>query len=55
MQELAKIRYDLCPRHLKDKQFWRIYFLLAKSYISQYALVLTVSPCVCDASVVEFN
>ncbi|CAO2198296.1 unnamed protein product [Urochloa humidicola] len=33
-KELAKIRYDLCPRHMKDKQFWRIYFLLAKSYIS---------------------
>ncbi|GJN01444.1 hypothetical protein PR202_ga18711 [Eleusine coracana subsp. coracana] len=36
--ELAKIRYDLCPRHMKDKQFWRIYFLLAKSYISPYEL-----------------
>jgi hypothetical protein len=33
-KELAKIRYDLCPRHMKDKQFWRIYFLLAKSYTS---------------------
>ncbi|XP_044460137.1 uncharacterized protein [Triticum aestivum] len=20
--ELAKVRYDLCPRHMKDKQFW---------------------------------
>ncbi|KAL6844426.1 hypothetical protein ACP4OV_026099 [Aristida adscensionis] len=37
-KELAKIRYDLCPRHMKDKQFWRIYFLLAKSYISPYEL-----------------
>uniref|UniRef100_A0A0E0DJJ5 BSD domain-containing protein n=1 Tax=Oryza meridionalis TaxID=40149 RepID=A0A0E0DJJ5_9ORYZ len=37
-QELAKIRYDLCPRHMKDKQFWRIYFLLAKSYTSPYEL-----------------
>ncbi|KAK3141243.1 hypothetical protein QOZ80_4BG0331340 [Eleusine coracana subsp. coracana] len=37
-KELAKIRYDLCPRHMKDKQFWRIYFLLAKSYISTYEL-----------------
>jgi len=33
-KELAKIRYDLCPRHMKDKQFWKIYFLLSKSYIS---------------------
>ncbi|KAL5215624.1 hypothetical protein ABZP36_007025 [Zizania latifolia] len=37
-KELAKIRYDLCPRHIKDKQFWRIYFLLAKSYTSPYEL-----------------
>uniref|UniRef100_A0A0E0DJJ3 MPN domain-containing protein n=1 Tax=Oryza meridionalis TaxID=40149 RepID=A0A0E0DJJ3_9ORYZ len=37
-KELAKIRYDLCPRHMKDKQFWRIYFLLAKSYTSPYEL-----------------
>lgn len=37
-KELAKIRYDLCPRHMKDKLFWRIYFLLAKSYISPYEL-----------------
>ncbi|TKW24052.1 hypothetical protein SEVIR_3G027000v4 [Setaria viridis] len=37
-KELAKIRYDLCPRHMKDKQFWRIYFLLAKSYVSPYEL-----------------
>ncbi|XP_062227016.1 uncharacterized protein LOC133925175 [Phragmites australis] len=37
-KELAKIRYDLCPRHMKDKQFWRVYFLLAKSYISPYEL-----------------
>ncbi|XP_048566901.1 uncharacterized protein LOC125546824 [Triticum urartu] len=21
-KELAKVRYDLCPRHMKDKQFW---------------------------------
>ncbi|KAJ1273306.1 hypothetical protein BS78_06G270000 [Paspalum vaginatum] len=37
-KELAKIRYDLCPRHMKDKLFWRIYFLLAKTYISPYEL-----------------
>ncbi|XP_062184320.1 uncharacterized protein LOC133888184 [Phragmites australis] len=37
-KELAKIRYDLCPRHMKDKQFWRIYFRLAKSYNSPYEL-----------------
>ncbi|XP_044968128.1 uncharacterized protein LOC123428036 [Hordeum vulgare subsp. vulgare] len=37
-KELAKIRYDLCPRHMKDKQFWTIYFLLARSHILPYEL-----------------
>ncbi|XP_047085792.1 uncharacterized protein LOC124697213 [Lolium rigidum] len=37
-KELAKIRYDLCPRHMKDKQFWSLYFLLARSYILPYEL-----------------
>ncbi|XP_051219591.1 uncharacterized protein [Lolium perenne] len=37
-KELAKIRYDLCPRHMKDKQFWTVYFLLARSYILPYEL-----------------
>ncbi|WVZ87538.1 hypothetical protein U9M48_034161 [Paspalum notatum var. saurae] len=37
-KELAKIRYDLCPRHMKDKLFWRIYFLLANTSISPYEL-----------------
>ncbi|XP_044460248.1 uncharacterized protein [Triticum aestivum] len=26
-KELAKVRYDLCPCHMKDKQFWT-YILL---------------------------
>ncbi|EMS65642.1 hypothetical protein CFC21_019407 [Triticum aestivum] len=37
-KELAKVRYDLCPRHMKDKQFWTIYFLLARTYILPYEL-----------------
>uniref|UniRef100_A0ACD5V4T3 Uncharacterized protein n=2 Tax=Avena sativa TaxID=4498 RepID=A0ACD5V4T3_AVESA len=37
-KELAKIRYDLCPRHMKDKQFWTVYFLLSRSYILPYEL-----------------
>ncbi|CAM0947890.1 unnamed protein product [Alopecurus aequalis] len=37
-KELAKIRYDLCPRHMKDKQFWTVYFMLARSYILPFEL-----------------
>ncbi|KAH0448372.1 hypothetical protein IEQ34_022172 [Dendrobium chrysotoxum] len=34
--EISEIRYALCPRFLKDKQFWRIYFLLVKNYVAPY-------------------
>ncbi|KAJ4809602.1 BSD domain containing protein [Rhynchospora pubera] len=33
-KEISKLRYDLCPRHMKDKQFWNIYFLLVKTHIA---------------------
>ncbi|KAK9145992.1 hypothetical protein Sjap_005895 [Stephania japonica] len=36
--EISQLRYALCPRHLKDSQFWRIYFLLVKSLVSPYEL-----------------
>ncbi|XP_020592417.1 uncharacterized protein LOC110032953 isoform X2 [Phalaenopsis equestris] len=34
--EISRIRYALCPRFLKDKQFWRIYFHLVKNYVAPY-------------------
>nr|XP_029117621.1 uncharacterized protein LOC105034973 isoform X2 [Elaeis guineensis] len=34
VKEIAQLRYILCPRHLKEEQFWRIYFLLVKSYVA---------------------
>nr|CAD1839154.1 unnamed protein product [Ananas comosus var. bracteatus] len=37
-KEIAKLRYVLCPRHLKDNEFWRIYFLLVKSYVAPYEI-----------------
>ncbi|KAG6500459.1 hypothetical protein ZIOFF_040304 [Zingiber officinale] len=36
VKEIARLRYVLCPRHLKERQFWRIYFQLVKSYIAPY-------------------
>ncbi|KAK9088077.1 hypothetical protein Syun_030471 [Stephania yunnanensis] len=38
VKEISQLRYALCPRHLKDTQFWRIYFLLVKSLVSPYEL-----------------
>ncbi|KAJ3709191.1 hypothetical protein LUZ61_012896 [Rhynchospora tenuis] len=37
-KEISRLRYDLCPRHMKDKQFWTIYFLLVKSHIAPYEI-----------------
>lgn len=34
-QELSQLRYRLCPGHLKEQQFWRIYFMLVKSYVAE--------------------
>ncbi|XP_062149039.1 uncharacterized protein LOC133857726 [Alnus glutinosa] len=38
VKEISQLRYMLCPRHLKERQFWRIYFKLVKSYVAEYEL-----------------
>ncbi|XP_021763458.1 uncharacterized protein LOC110728122 [Chenopodium quinoa] len=38
VKELSQLRYTLCPRHMKERQFWRIYFSLVKSYVTEYEL-----------------
>ncbi|CAI8584614.1 unnamed protein product [Vicia faba] len=35
---MSQLRYVLCPRHLKDNQFWTIYFALARSHLAPKAL-----------------
>ncbi|XP_077250444.1 BSD domain-containing protein [Tasmannia lanceolata] len=38
VKEISQLRYVLCPRHLKERQFWRIYFMLVKSYVTPYEI-----------------
>ncbi|KAL3620459.1 hypothetical protein CASFOL_035371 [Castilleja foliolosa] len=38
VKELAQLRFRLCPRYLKERQFWRIYFTLVRSYVTEYEL-----------------
>ncbi|KAK9726524.1 hypothetical protein RND81_05G221300 [Saponaria officinalis] len=38
VKELSQLRYTLCPRHLKERQFWRIYFTLVKPHLTEYEL-----------------
>ncbi|KAK8694095.1 hypothetical protein V6N13_071656 [Hibiscus sabdariffa] len=37
-KELSLLRFKLCPRHLKEETFWRIYFMLVKSHVAEYEL-----------------
>ncbi|XP_022758645.1 uncharacterized protein LOC111305400 [Durio zibethinus] len=38
VKELSQLRFKLCPRHLKEDKFWRIYFMLVKSHVADYEL-----------------
>ncbi|KAL0430005.1 UNVERIFIED_CONTAM: hypothetical protein Sradi_0626500 [Sesamum radiatum] len=34
VKEISKLRYQLCPRVMKERKFWRIYFLLVNSHVA---------------------
>lgn len=34
--EISQLRYLLCPRHMKESRFWKIYFVLVRSHVAQY-------------------
>ncbi|XP_038879849.1 uncharacterized protein LOC120071581 isoform X2 [Benincasa hispida] len=36
VKEISKLRYELCPRIMKERKFWRIYFLLVNRHIAPY-------------------
>ncbi|KAL3517797.1 hypothetical protein ACH5RR_020386 [Cinchona calisaya] len=38
VKELSQLRFRLCPRILKEQEFWRLYFKLVWSYVSEYEL-----------------
>ncbi|XP_047311865.1 uncharacterized protein LOC124915231 [Impatiens glandulifera] len=38
VKELSQLRFRLCPRYLKELQFWRIYFKLVKIHVNEYEL-----------------
>ncbi|ERN05746.1 uncharacterized protein LOC18433931 isoform X1 [Amborella trichopoda] len=38
VKEISQFRYSLCPRHMKERKFWRIYFLLVKSHVHPYEM-----------------
>ncbi|PHT66062.1 hypothetical protein T459_30487 [Capsicum annuum] len=36
VKEISKLRYELCPRIMRERKFWRIYFILVNSHVAQY-------------------
>ncbi|KAM0941717.1 putative BSD domain-containing protein [Dioscorea sansibarensis] len=36
VKEISKFRYELCPRYMKERKFWRIYFVLVSNYVAPY-------------------
>ncbi|XP_028077390.1 uncharacterized protein LOC114279355 isoform X2 [Camellia sinensis] len=32
--EISKLRYELCPRVMKERKFWKIYFILVNSHVA---------------------
>ncbi|KAJ8534580.1 hypothetical protein K7X08_016308 [Anisodus acutangulus] len=38
VKELSELRFKLCPRYLKEHQFWTIYFALVKGFVAKYEL-----------------
>lgn len=36
VKEISRLRYQLCPRFMKEKKFWRIYFILVNTHVAPY-------------------
>ncbi|KAH6797255.1 hypothetical protein C2S52_021809 [Perilla frutescens var. hirtella] len=36
VKEVSKLRYQLCPREMKERKFWRIYFILVNNHVAPY-------------------
>ncbi|GKV25176.1 hypothetical protein SLEP1_g34648 [Rubroshorea leprosula] len=36
VKEISKLRYELCPRVMKERKFWRIYFMLVNSHVAPH-------------------
>ncbi|KAK3021664.1 hypothetical protein RJ639_046388, partial [Escallonia herrerae] len=38
LPKLSQLRFKLCPRYLKEREFWKIYFTLVRSCLAEYEL-----------------
>ncbi|KAK4260957.1 hypothetical protein QN277_004014 [Acacia crassicarpa] len=36
VKEISRLRYELCPRVMKERNFWKIYFTLVNTHVAPY-------------------
>ncbi|KAK8567480.1 hypothetical protein V6N13_105447 [Hibiscus sabdariffa] len=36
VEEIKKLRYEMCPRVMKERKFWRIYFILVSTHVGPF-------------------
>ncbi|KAJ9140588.1 hypothetical protein P3X46_031220 [Hevea brasiliensis] len=36
VKEISRLRYELCPRTMKERKFWRIYFIIVNNHVAPY-------------------
>ncbi|KAL2349098.1 hypothetical protein Fmac_003098 [Flemingia macrophylla] len=36
VKEISRLRYELCPRSMKERHFWKIYFTLVNTHVAPY-------------------
>lgn len=36
VKEISRLRYELCPRAMKERRFWKIYFTLVNTHVAPY-------------------
>ncbi|XP_050225448.1 uncharacterized protein LOC126674940 [Mercurialis annua] len=36
VKQISKLRYELCPRMMKERRFWKIYFTLVSTHVASY-------------------
>ncbi|KAF9677269.1 hypothetical protein SADUNF_Sadunf08G0090400 [Salix dunnii] len=42
VKQISKLRYELCPRVMKERRFWRIYFTLVSTHVATYVIFFRV-------------
>ncbi|EPS67775.1 hypothetical protein M569_07001, partial [Genlisea aurea] len=52
---LAALRMELCPRHMSDDQFWKIYFVLVHTRLDKEDALLLSTPQVMEARALLSN